>query len=244
MALNSLDSVADLEEYCLRRLGKPVINIEVEAQQVCDRIDDAIQYYVERHYDGVEEVWEKYTITKGDVSRGYLRIKDEIVTVIDTVESSAFSREIFENIRFLLLQQDLLDFTQPTVANYYISQEHISTVNFLLDPKRSFNFNRATHRLIPHFGLVEGNFIILHGYKAIDEELCSDMLNDRWLKEYATQLVKRQWGSNLKKFDNVQMPGGVTIKGQEIYDEADARVKELEEEFSLIWELPIDGFVG
>jgi len=56
-----LQSVADLKAYALRKLGSPVINIEVDTTQATDRIEDAIQMFVERHYDGVEETYIKIT---------------------------------------------------------------------------------------------------------------------------------------------------------------------------------------
>jgi len=54
--------------------------------------------------------------------------------------------------------------------------------------------------------------------------------NDRWLKEYATVLIKMAWGANLKKFNNIQLPGGVTLNGDKIYDEANQEKLRLEDE--------------
>jgi hypothetical protein len=68
--------------------------------------------------------------------------------------------------------------------------------------------------------------------------------NDRWLKEYATALIKRTWGSNLKKFAGVQLPGGVTLNGQVIYEESVEEIKKLEEEMSSKYELPVDFYLN
>ena len=65
-----------------------------------------------------------------------------------------------------------------------------------------------------------------------------------FLKQYATALIKRQWGENLKKFEGVQLPGGVTLNGKAIYDEAVEEILRIEEQMSLKWELPPDGFIG
>jgi hypothetical protein len=241
---NILGSTADLEEYCLRRLGKPVINIEIDQTQLCDRIDDALQYYIERHFDGSEEVYYKHVITSSDVTRGYIELPEEIITIVDIIESDFFSTELFENIRYIFMQQSMLDWTQPSVLNYYLTKEHIATINNQLTPERSFRFNGATHILQPHMKLIEGDFLLLHGFTAVDYELYTDVFNDRWLKKYATVLVKEQWGANVKKFDGVQMPGGVTLNGKEIWDEAVDERKELETEFSNMYELPASGIVG
>jgi hypothetical protein len=72
----------------------------------------------------------------------------------------------------------------------------------------------------------------------------SDVWNDRFLKKYGAALIKRQWGSNLKKFGGIQMPGGVVLNGQQIYDEAITEIKELEEEMYVVNALPTEIMMG
>ena len=60
---------ATLKEYCLRALGKPVIDINVDDDQVDDRIDEAIQYFAQYHVDGVERMYLKYLVTADDITR-------------------------------------------------------------------------------------------------------------------------------------------------------------------------------
>ena len=63
------NSKATLKEYCLRALGKPVIEINVDEDQIDDRIDEALQYFSQYHYDGVERMYMKYQITQDDIDR-------------------------------------------------------------------------------------------------------------------------------------------------------------------------------
>ena len=60
---------ATLKEYCLRALGKPVIDINVDDDQVDDRIDEAVQYFAQYHVDGVERMYLKYLVTAADITR-------------------------------------------------------------------------------------------------------------------------------------------------------------------------------
>ena len=60
---------ATFKDYCLRSLGKPVIEINVDPDQVDDRIDEALQYFSQYHYDGVERMYLKYKITDADITR-------------------------------------------------------------------------------------------------------------------------------------------------------------------------------
>ena len=71
-----------------------------------------------------------------------------------------------------------------------------------------------------------------------------DVYNDMFLKRYLTALLKRQWGINLKKFDGMELPGGVTLNGQQMYDEASEEIQRIEEEMQLKYENPPDFFVG
>ena len=85
---------------------------------------------------------------------------------------------------------------------------------------------------------------MVDAYSAIDPETYTDIYNDMFLKKYTTALIKRQWGINLKKFEGIQLPGGVTMNGQQIYQEAVEEIKQLEEEMELKYEKPVDFFVG
>ena len=70
------------------------------------------------------------------------------------------------------------------------------------------------------------------------------MWNDRFLKAYATAKIKQQWGSNMKKFSGIAMPGGVTLNGKEIYDEASEELEKLEEDIKSTQSMPSEIFMG
>jgi hypothetical protein len=65
-----------------------------------------------------------------------------------------------------------------------------------------------------------------------------------WLKKYATALIKRQWGENMKKFGGIQMPGGVTLNGDKIFEEAVTEINAIEDEMQSRYELPPSFYVG
>ena len=90
----------------------------------------------------------------------------------------------------------------------------------------------------------EGDYIILEAYVYIDESTFNQVWEDIWLKEYSVALVKRQWGSNLMKFEGMQLPGGVQINGRQIYEDAINEIAQLRERIRLEYELPADFFVG
>ena len=89
-----------------------------------------------------------------------------------------------------------------------------------------------------------GDFMVVECYRILDPNTFTDVYNDMFLKEYATALLKRQWGINLKKFEGVQLPGGVTLNGQKIYDEAIEEIRQLRIDADLRYQLPVEFFTG
>ncbi|NDE59946.1 MAG: hypothetical protein EB010_11120, partial [Acidimicrobiia bacterium] len=89
-----------------------------------------------------------------------------------------------------------------------------------------------------------GEFLVFECWRILDPNTYTDVYNDMWLKRYATALIKRQWGDNLKKFAGMQLPGGVMLNGQTIYDEAVQEIQNIEQEIRNTFELPVDFFTG
>jgi len=246
--MNKLASPDDLKNYALRRLGSPVINIEIDDTQIDDRIDDAIQLFVERHFDGVDEVYLKHTVTDRDAARGYIIVKDDIVAITElySIGDAGSGSEELSRLNYHIAQSDIVDFlgSANTTVEYYLTRQHIDLINQIFTPRRSFSFNSISHKFDPVDALKAGNIVVYRAYQALDVDLYEDIYNNMWMKKYVTALIKRQWGENTKKFDGVQLPGGVTVSGQTIWSEADAEITKLEEEFANTYELPVNFFIA
>jgi hypothetical protein len=95
-----------LIDYCLRRLGAPVLEINVDDDQIDDLVDDALQYFGERHFDGVERMYLKYQITQGDIDRGRAKNTDGVGIVTTTATSvdtgaGSFTSSFYETSNFI-----------------------------------------------------------------------------------------------------------------------------------------------
>ena len=90
--------------------------------------------------------------------------------------------------------------------------------------------------------IAAGEFLIVECYRILDPNTFTDVYNDLYLKKYITAQMKKQWGNNLKKFQGVQLPGGVTLNGQQIYDEAIQELEKLEADADSRYQLPVDFF--
>jgi hypothetical protein len=89
-----------------------------------------------------------------------------------------------------------------------------------------------------------GDYIVAEVYQVIDPETYTSIWNDMFMKDYLTQLIKQQWGLNMSKFEGMQLPGGITISGRQMYEDATAEILRLEENLRLEQELPVDFFIG
>lgn len=240
----------EFKDYCLRKLGAPVIQINVADEQIEDRIDDAFEYYRDYHYDAVESVYLKHEITADDITNRWIPLNDAIIgvkRVLPLYNSSNASMNMFD-VRYQMFLNDIYNLSSTEMLTYELTQSHIQLVNDMLQGQVQIRFNRHQNRLHLDIdwadALSEGEYIIVEAMRVLDPDVYTDVWNDRWLKRYATALIKRQWGENLSKYEGIAMPGGVTFNGQRIIDEASEEIRQLEEEMSLNYELPVDFMIG
>jgi hypothetical protein len=310
---------ATFKNYCLRRLGWPVIDINVDDDQIEDRIDDALQFFEDYHFDGVEEMYMKHRISAEDIQRGWIYCPDSVtfVTAVFPFDDSNSSINMFD-LRYQLRLHDLYDFTSVSYVSYEITMQHLRSLQLLFAGTPQFRFNRKQNKVFLDIDwsrdLEVGDYVIVKCYRAVrpdtvtltgtmsanttantvtgsntifDQELLEndfitingeskqvkkiispttlelqspvasnvlvatatvagieDVWNDRFLKKYATALIKLQWGNNLSKFSGIQMPGGVTLDGVRIAEEARAEIKEVEEDLYQFNSLPSEIITG
>lgn len=241
-------SRAEFKENCLRRLGKPVIEINVDDDQVDDRIDEALRYYWDYHFDGSEKIYFKYKITAQDKINKYITIPENIIGMVNLFPTGSFLNQgdIF-NINYQIALNDLYTLTSISMIPYYMAFSHIQFLQQLLVGQQPLRYNRHTNKLYldMSWDRVEvGEYIIVEAYEIVDPEIYTDVWADRWLQRYAACLIKQQWGTNLKKFDGMKMPGGLTFNGQRIYEEATDERTSLEKEMIYTYSLPATDMIG
>ena len=309
----------EFKDYCLRQLGFPVIDINVDDDQVDDRIDEALQYFRDYHFDGVEKIYMRYKLTQADIDRHWIYVPSAVIgiTSVWPFDDSNSTVNMFD-LRYQLRLHDLYDFTSVSYVPYEITMQHIRTIQLLFTGTPQFRYNRHLGKLYIDLDWLrfvkEDSWIVVECYRQLEPDLItldgtanvssssnnvvgtgtyfykdfvvgdelvinnearrivnidsdvsinvsnaysmtsnnntivktglSSVWNDRFLKRYGTALIKRQWGNNLKKFAGIQMPGGVSLNGQQIYDEADAEIKMIEEDMQVLNVLPPEILIG
>ena len=317
----NLNTRQKLIYYCLRALGHPVIEINVDDDQLEDRVDEAIQYYQEYHgdavcrnlrkhkvtnssltvassagfsagqtitggtsgakaviasipnsttirYDNVNVTGTAFTaetitsddststtvsaVTKGDIELGYIEVPNSanilsinnVFNVSNTHTTSIFS------VDYQIHLNDIFDLSAAHggIVNYEMTKQYLSLIDRNINGMyEMIEWSRHKNRVSFHSDTLSkllNQFVILDGYEAINPETYTDVYNDAFLKKYTTALFKRQWGLNLIKFEGVVLPGGVTLNGRQIFDDAKEEIQQLEETMQLKHEMPPLDFIG
>ena len=253
-----------LKQYALRALGKPVIDINVDDDQLEDRLDEAFQYYAQYHYDGIRRTYLKYQYTEADKTRmtvdgddetatkngvtstfkegqNFLVVPESVISVINIFPFSNKGNLNLFDVRYQLRLNDLYDFSSTSIINYDVVLRHLDFLDHILVGEKPMRFNQHDNRLYIDMDwkndLDEDEWLVIECYRRLDPNTYTDIFNDIYLKRYVTALFKKQWGANLSKFNGVAMVGGVTLNGQQIYTEALADIEKLETEIRTTYEL-------
>ena len=246
-------SRATLIEYCKRRLGDPVLEINVDEDQLEDRVDEALQYYREFHSDATVRTYLKHQITAQDVTNEYITLANNIIFVskMFPLQSSFQSSRNFFDIKYQMMLNDIADLMNfaGDLAYYEQMQQYLSLLDMKLNGQPQVQFSLKQNRLYI-FGdfqdddINEGDYIVAEVYTEINDSDHTSIFNDMFLKEYTTALIKQQWGQNLIKFEGMQLPGGVILNGRQIYDDATGEIETLRQRVRDEHEFPPDFFVG
>ena len=225
----------EFKEYILRKLGAPVIEINVADEQVDDRIEEAVSFWREYHYNGSQLIYLKHEITADDISNGYVTLPTDILGIsgIFNINASTSVGSGMFNVNYQFVLNNVEDMNAYGMSNYYMTMQHIGMMQEVLVGMQHIRYNRHVNRLYidtSKENIIEGNYVLIEAYDIIDPSMHIEVWSDRWLQNYAAQLVKEQWGSNLTKFTGMQLIGGVAFNGEAILSEAREERKAMEEE--------------
>ena len=275
-------SRTDFKTYCLRQLGAPVLEINLASEQCEDLIDDALQMFQERTFDGAAQTYLKYKLTQADIDRGagpgsaspvgittttatstvgitstfsyeennnFLQIPPEVIGVYKIFHfdgSNTITNNMF-SVKYQLFLNDIYFWGATELLTYAMTRTYLEDINFLLTTEKQIRFNKRQDRLyldIDWDSVNEGDWLIIDCFRLLDPSDYGRVWNSLFLKQYATALMKRQWGQNLLKFGGVKLPGGIELNGRQIYDDGQKDIDILMERMSSTYELPPLDMVG
>ena len=262
-----------LIDYALRQNGAPVLEINIEDDQISDLVDDAIQFYNERHMDGYIRTHLKVKFTQAMIDdmttdtttavaaatssaiavdwqeqNNYLKVPEHVTSVIKVFPFQSKNVTNLFDVRYQWRLNDLWDLTNTEILTYEMVNRRLEDIYYLLEGQKQTRFQMRGDRLYLDLDFKtdvnDGDFLVLEVYRALNPSTTSDVYNDLWLKRYVSALVQRQWGANLIKFQGAQLPGGITMNGEFIYNEGKEKVAKLEEEMISQYETPPLDMIG
>jgi hypothetical protein len=215
-------SRAQLKEYCLRRLGKPVIEVNVDDDQIEDLIDDTIQLFNERVYNGVERVMLKYKFTEEDIEngrkkntttsstdqntstpprsldfdegRGYFTLPDHIIGVENIMPiANTYVNSMF-GFRYQFFLNDFYNFYAYDILNLEMTMQYLETLEFLLEGKKVIRYNKVQNKLYVD---VDWQRVAANDFMVIECYRALDPVT--WPKIYNEIFVKQHLTSSIKK---------------------------------------------
>jgi hypothetical protein len=239
----------ELKEFCLRRLGKPVIEVNIDDDQMEDRIDEALNYFHDYHFDGTERTFLKHIVTADNKTNNYIDITNgNIIGIVNIFDiGDATSTNNLFNVRYQIALNDLYDLSRYDLVPFYMNFMNIRFIEEILIGKQPLRYNRHINKLHidMDWGKVEvGNYLVAEVYAKVDPETYSDVYSDRWLMRYTTALFKVQWGQNLSKFVGMQLPGGIQFNGDQIMQQGVEDKRNLEQEMISSFSLPVTDMIG
>ena len=199
-----------LKQYCLRNLGKPVIDINVDDDQVEDRIDEALQYFAQYHVDGVERMYLKYLVTEADITRmttdasesvtdnsitttykradNFLVVPSSVISVINVFPLSDRANLNMFDVRYQLRLNDLYDFSSTSIVHYQMTMQHLDFLDHILVGEKPMRFNQLSNRLYVDMDwgtdITAGEYLIFEVYRKVDPDTYTDLYDDLYLKRY------------------------------------------------------------
>ena len=264
----SPNSRADLITYCKRQLGEPVLQVNIDDEQVNNVLDDTIQFFQENCYNGMERAYLFHEISADDKTRfaasvttssgttdwkettNYIPVPDHVVgiTRVFGLVSNSIRSNLF-GVEYQLFLNDLYAFGSLDILNYYMNKQYLETLDMVLNNGsfQQFRYTMRRDRLYMDLDkdfLKEGSNILIECHRLIDPTDATEMYNDMFVKKYATALMKKQWGQNLIKYNNVQLPGGITLNGRELYTDALAEIEKIESEVLSKYSIPPMDMIG
>lgn len=239
----------ELKAYCKRQLGEPVIEINVAPEQEEDVLELSLQYFQQFHFDSVELVYLKHQVTGNNISDQYIELNDAIIGVEKVLPFTARTRGIdLFDIRYQIFLNDIYSLQSTDIIYYTQVMTQLQLINDLLVGQKPVRFNRHQNRLYIDMDWEQDidpdEYLVVEAYRIVDPQAFTDVYNDMFLKRYVTALFKRQWGANLIKYQGVSLPGGITLDGRQLFDDAQTELRDVEEQMQSRFQLPIDFMVG
>ena len=228
----SITTRQEFIDYTFRSLGAPVIQINVDPQQAEDRLDEALDYMQERHFDFNQRALFVKEITSADINLQYFDV-------------STFGNAIGAQLK---TKSDGSTGYWPVASDIVTVNKAFPTGNavgdYIFDLRYQLTLFDFSGLETDYTKLSASQYLLIEAYVRIDPDLYPLVWNDRIFKRYYSALLKKQWAQNLMKFSGVPLPGGAQLNAGAIMQDAVRELAEIDTSLLKTMELPVEPFIG
>lgn len=236
MSIETPTNSEEFIQHCKSRLSFLKINVTPDQERIL--LQRAKKKYLDYHNESTETVFVRQKILQSDIDYGYFITPDEVFEVNNVLSyrsAKSFSSSMIYDLEmgYSLMSTwntSQYDTASSPIISYWLARMDTSLFDSHFNRDDLFSWSRTSRRLV-----IQGNnkfkvddFIIYEADISLENE--ERFWQNEWFIDYMTNLLKMTWGENLTKFSNVELPGGMTLNGQEFKAEAKSRLDELEEE--------------
>lgn len=237
----------DFQNFCLRKLGAPVINIELHPTQVEDITNEALHYFQRYHSNGSELVYLPFKLDTTTIANKYLSMPSDMIGVTKVFQIGYSSQSLL-TVDFQIASQAMYAaLSGEGMANYQLMMSYRSMIQELASGQKPIRWTINKQKVFVDLNwsqVTPDSWVIIEGYKALDPSVETTMWHEPWFIDYTTALMKKQWGSNLSKYTGVKLPGGIEMDGRTLYTDAMQELEELHTRLQDEENLPADMFIG
>ena len=241
MSKHKPETREEFKDFLMRSNGQGIVKVNVTDDQLEDCVEIALEFFRDYHFDGMDATYLKHVLTADDMRNRWIPVSDEVQEVIECYPpqnlSYGFGNDRLWDIRYQFLLGELHNITSQGLSHYVMSLQYLEEIEEWLQSQADVRFHRHKGQLHvdTNWSLLNvGDTLVFRVYLSVDPEEYSSAWNDRFLKRYGTALVKRQWGTNLSKWEAVQLPGNQTLSGAQLLSDAKEDIQRIEEEVHMM----------
>jgi len=206
------------------RLGNGQIRVNLTEDDIYETIQDALEFFTRYHHDGTQDA--VYHLDMTDKEQTLFILPDYVQNVLSYFKQNQFNTPALQ--RLVLTELNIM-YESSNLINFAAFKDYIKTVEKVLMPQYDFDFNTTTRQIQFLNRPYEDPQIFLHVLLNQTGSNLSQVLDNRWLLRYATELARRKWADVLGKTTKATL-NGVRFNFQEMWNNADERIMKLEDE--------------
>lgn len=246
---------AQMRHDILVNLGHPYITVNLSDEQLDKAINNALKIFFRNNYHGTFESCYVVQLTDQDCINGYVTVPEWIDSVVEVLPHGFALDDLnFMTVEYQMTRDIMMgynNFSNINLVDFVTMKERLYNTAMIIEQPRGFVYVKYQRRMIPKFRMTTGHHIVMRCYENVDPENdqnnpdhveAGEVFNDEYLKELATAFAQQIWGNILKKFGGVVLPGGVTLNGEKLYDDATAEIEKLSN--MMLYGNPVDFFMG